>query len=75
MKITAKEIAKVKLIAYRNFIDSIEDAIGFEFNGQHIINPWMDSSGRFELTDEKAIEYYGLENVLNFILNTLKGVH
>jgi len=76
MKITTKEIAKVKAIAEKNFIDSSEigdeGMVSFEFNGMCIINPWMDESGRFDLTDEEAIKTYGLENVLNFIINTLR---
>lgn len=78
MKITAKEIKKVKAIAEKNFIDSMEldidtsGMVSFEFNGMNIINPWIDESGRFDLSDEKAIETYGLENVLNFIINTLR---
>ena len=76
MKITAEQIKKVKAIAEKNFIDSSEvgdeGMISFEFNGMNIINPWYDDSGRFELSDEEAIKLYGLENVLNFIINTLR---
>ena len=75
-KISAKEIAKVKEIAEKNFFDSSEigdeGLVSFEFNGMNIVNPWIDDSGRFNLTDEQAIELYGLENILNFILNVLK---
>lgn len=77
-KISAKEIAKVKEIAEKNFFDSSEigdeKMVSFEFNGMNIINPWIDDSGRFNLTDEQAIELYGLENILNFILNVLKEI-
>lgn len=76
MKITAKEIKKVKEIAEKNFIDSSEvgseGMVSFEFYGMNIINPWMSECGRFELSDKEAIETYGLENVLNFIMNTLR---
>ena len=76
MKITVKEIEKVKAIAEKNFIDSSEvgdeGMVSFEFNGMKIISPWISECGRFELSDEKAIETYGLENVLNFIMNTLR---
>lgn len=76
MKITEKEIKKVKAIAEKNFIDSAEigdeGMVSFEFNEMTIINPWIDEFGDTEFTDEQAIEHYGLENVLNFIMNTLR---
>ena len=76
MKITKREIDKVKEIAKKNYIDSSEvgseGMISFEFHGMNIINPWMSECGRFELSDKGAIETYGLENVLNFIMNTLR---
>lgn len=76
MKITKRDIEKVKQIAEKNFILSSEvgddDMVSFEFNGMNIIDPWISECGRFELSDEKAIETYGLENVLNFIMNVLR---
>lgn len=76
MKITKRDIEKVKQIAEKNFILSSEvgndGMVSFEFNGMNIIDPWISECGRFELSDEKAIETYGLENVLNFIMNVLR---
>ena len=77
MKITKKEIEKVKKIAYENFNKAIGIGDGlpyFIFNDVRIVNPWIDESGRFDLSDEKAIKTYGLENVINFIIDVLKGV-
>ena len=76
MKITAQDIKRVKQIAEKNFILS-EDVgddgmVSFEFNGMKIINPWISECGRFELSDEEAIKTYGLQNVLNFVMNTLR---
>lgn len=74
--ITNEMIAKAKEIAERNFIESSE--IGdegmaqFVFNGISIIDPWMDETGRFSLTDAEAVKLYGLENVINFIFDILK---
>lgn len=31
-----------------------------------VTNPWMDSSGRFPLTDEGAVKEWGLATVLDF---------
>lgn len=76
MKITKRDIDKVKAIAEKNFILSSDvgddGMVSFEFHGMNIIDPWISECGRFELSDEKAIETYGLENVLNFIMNTLR---
>lgn len=75
-KLNAEDIAKAKEIAENNFYESSE--IGdegmtyFEFNGTNIINPWISECGRFDLTDKEAVETYGLENVLNFIITILK---
>lgn len=67
--ITNYMINKAMKIAEKNFIDGNGDTdIGFEFEGQWIIDPWMDSTGRFELSLESAKETYGVENVRNFIL-------
>lgn len=77
MKITKKEIEKVKKIAHKNFNKAIGIGDGlpyFIFNDVRIVNPWMDETGRFDLTDAEAIKTYGLENVLNFIVDVLKEV-
>lgn len=43
-----------------------EDLIGFEYEGQYIVNPWMDPSGRFELSTEEAVNLYGELNMIHF---------
>lgn len=47
-------------------LGNADSCIGFPFKGQWIIHPWMDQSGRFELTTEQAIATYGKENFDNF---------
>ena len=75
-RFTNEQIERVKALAEMNYIDSSEigneNMTGFEFNGIKIINPWIDETGRFDLNDEQAIKTYGLENVLNFIMNMLE---
>lgn len=75
-RLSTEEITKAKEIAENNFYESSEigdeGMISFEFNGINVINPWVSECGCFDFTDEEAIEYYGLENVLNFIINILK---
>lgn len=74
--ISAQEIKRVKEIAKNNFYESSEigdeGMTNFVFNGMRIINPWISECGRFELTDKEAIETYGLENVMNFIITILE---
>ena len=43
--------------------------ISFEYQDMNITNPWIDESARFELTDAKAVETYGEENIGKFILS------
>lgn len=70
MDVTEEDIEKAKEISYKNFVDgNIE--VCFEFNGMLIVNPWIDETGRFELTTEKAVEIYGLSNMLYIIFNNV----
>lgn len=58
----------IRNLAEENFnLGNYETNIGFEFEGSWIINPWIDDSGRFPLTDEEAIKLYGRENFEKFI--------
>ena len=44
-----------------------DSSVGFESkNGQWITNPFLDETGRFDLTIDEAIGTYGLDNVKNF---------
>lgn len=75
MMITSEQIAKVKEFAQEQFFESEngdENMIHFMFCAIKIVNPWIDDTGRFDFTDEEAVKHYGLENVMNFILNVLK---
>ena len=79
-KLSASDIRKAKKIAHENFYFISEGNSGvdsselphFDFNGICIVDPWMDETGRFEYSDEEAIETYGLANVINFILQIIK---
>lgn len=44
-------------------------AVWFDFEGQAITNPWIDSSARFPLDTVDASVYYGAENVMRFIMD------
>lgn len=69
------ELSSIKRFADYNYSllssPSTEEAakavdIGFEFEDQHIADPWIDPSGRYALSTEKAIETYGIENILRY---------
>ena len=37
-----------------------------------VTNPWMDHSGRFPLNDVGAVEEWGLEVVIDFIIKAME---
>ena len=52
-----------------------DSSVGFESrNGQWITNPFLDETGRFDLTIDEAIKTYGLDNVKNFCEQVLAQV-
>lgn len=70
MECTEEDFENIKKIAYENLekqSEGVEDLPGFEFNGIYIVNPWVDETGRFDLSDEKAVEIYGVDNMWKFI--------
>ena len=60
-----REFSEDQWIRY-NKTGNNDDMIGFEYNYTFIINPFIDESGRFELSDEEAIKHYGVENIKKF---------
>lgn len=62
-----KAFATELFISNNGFPKSILNQLGFEYYGTWIINPWMDDTGRFELTDAQAIELYGKDNIDSYI--------
>ena len=52
-----------------NVNEILDNMVGFYDSKEdiYVVNPWMDSSGRFYLESEMAIERYGLENIIDFI--------
>lgn len=75
MEYTEEDFENAKEIAYENLekqSEGVENLVGFEFDGIYIVNPWVDETGRFDLTDEEAVELYGLENVLKFVCDIIE---
>lgn len=63
---TDNQLYVIKAIANKQWRDDKEDAVGFEHNGQWITNPWMDPSGRENLSDYMAVAIYGKEDFKKF---------
>lgn len=43
-----------------------DELVSFEYNGTSIVDPWMDPTGRFELSEEEARGMYGQEQIEEF---------
>ena len=71
-----KELELAKELSYANW-EKDETEIGFEFLGQWITNPFVETSGRFEFMDFASMcAFYGKENVCNLLsqlLDNYKG--
>jgi hypothetical protein len=49
-----------------------DSSVGFESgNGMWVTNPFLDESGRFELSLAEAVNTYGLDNIKNFCRQVL----
>lgn len=56
----------VKEFAEYNFNLPDEEQVTVETEFVNLSNPWMDQSGRFELTDYEAVKEWGLPAVVAF---------
>lgn len=63
---TNDELVKAKELSFKN-MQKVSSDIGFAYKGQWITNPFMDASGRFELSAAQMRHYYGEEKVVNFL--------
>lgn len=61
-------IEDIKAFADKQFEKHhVSEAIGFIYKGTYILDPWMDQTGRFPLSTQKAFETYGAKNMFGFI--------
>lgn len=49
-----------------------EPAVSFDYGDQSISNPWVDPSARFPLSSSEASDTYGLDNLLQFIMDAVE---
>ena len=43
--------------------------VSFDYDGVEISNPWLDESGRFPLDCSQACDTYGIDNVMQFVID------
>ena len=66
-------LSKIKEFAAENFC--AEYPLVTVDNGMfEITNPWIDSSFRWEVSDEEAVRIWGLDVVVEFIIKAMKVV-
>lgn len=53
------------IVIWSSFAD-VDDAIGFDWEGQWVVDAFSDTTRRFNKTLEEAVDYYGFENINNF---------
>lgn len=46
-----------------------EPAVSFPWQDRTISDPWLDPSARFQLDCTQAVETYGAENVMRFVMD------
>lgn len=63
MNITARDLDLI--VIWSSFAD-VDDAIGFDWEGQWVVDAFSDTTRRFNKTLEEAVDYYGFENINNF---------
>lgn len=68
-------IEKIKAFGEENFCKDEKDQIYAEDAEFAVTNPWMDHTGRFELTDEEAVREWGLEVVVEFCIKAWKEMN
>ena len=58
---------EIRKFAEENFAaDDDSQKLAVEICDVAVSNPWMDESGRFELTDEQAVQTWGMQGVMDF---------
>ena len=62
------------LIAVWSTLADVESEVGFDWNGQWIVDIFMDTTRRFDKTLAQAVDYYGFENVRKFCFDALARI-
>ena len=67
-------LEKIKRFAEENFCKDEKDQIYADDVEFAVTNPWMDHTGRFELTDEETVKEWGLEVVVEFCIKAWEAI-
>ena len=67
----SQQLARIKLLAEWQFLEEIalddpNEGVSLYYEDIGINCPWMDTSARFELTDEGAVKEYGEEFLIKW---------
>ena len=72
---TKELLEEIKEFAEKNWSKEDEkDKIYADDEEFAVENPWMDHSGRFQLSDDKAVKEWGLDVVLYFCLKAIEKI-
>jgi len=64
----------IKAFADENFC--ADNPAVFADDGEFAVtNPWIDHSGRFSLDDEEAVREWGLDVVVDFIIQAIEVIN
>lgn len=65
----------IKNFAEENFNKDEHEQFFVEDPEFAVTNPWMDHTGRFELTDEEAVKEWGLELIVDFCIGAIERLN
>lgn len=66
------DVVKVKQFAEENFCKDEKEQFYVDDVEFAVTNPWMDRSGRFELSDIEAVAEWGLDLVVEFCIGAME---
>lgn len=63
-----EKLSFAKNQSFLNFVKgNTKDVPFIDFGETEIVCPWIDKTGRFDLSDTDAVETYGLANIMKFV--------
>ena len=75
LNITEQQFNEIMRYAFSTHTDNIVDVIGFESNDVWITNPFIDDTGRFDLTVDESILTYGEDNIYKYCKEVLQKIN
>ena len=75
LSLTLSLIEEVRKFAEKQLSEDNYEGVFFDYEGQSIVNPWVESTARIEMTTEEAFKFYGTDNMMFFIEEAVKVLH